>query len=69
METMNGEDGSLDECGLGGAGGGGEQFLSDKFSCQASKNMELLEEASEIIWSNPLIFQKPRDLGTVPHEI
>ena len=53
-----------------GAGGAGrEQFLSDKFSCQASKNMELLEEASEIIWSNPLIFQKPRDLGTVPHEI
>lgn len=28
-----------------------------------------MEETSEIIWSNPLIFQKPRNLGIVPHDI
>lgn len=27
-----------------------------------------VEETSEILWSNPLIFQKPRNLGIVPHE-
>lgn len=53
----------MDECAWGGM-----QFISDKFSCHASKNTEQ-EETSEIIWPNPLIFQKPSNPGIILHEI
>lgn len=45
----------------------GVRFIANSLVKQVTKCSK--KETSEIIWSNPLIFQKPRNLGTVPHEI
>ena len=49
-------------------GGGGMQFILDKFSCHQVKTQSI-KETSEIIWPNPLIFQMPSNLGIILHEI